>query len=168
MNNILMNEGYDSKKTIFVKAEGNYIYDDKNQKYLDTTIGSGTHILGHRNTIIVETLKKQLDTSMLFTTNNNIAFEVSELITQCVPSIDKIVFKPELLAELKQNLSLTARKELAEVVYQLVEERKTNEELTLALNNAVTFITDKLAPEVLERRLEKMVDERLKEKLGLK
>ncbi|MCT7530903.1 aspartate aminotransferase family protein [Aliarcobacter cryaerophilus] len=92
MNNILMNEGYDSKKTIFVKAEGNYIYDDKNQKYLDTTIGSGTHILGHRNTIIVETLKKQLDTSMLFTTNNNIAFEVSELITQCVPSIDKIVF----------------------------------------------------------------------------
>ena len=35
MNNILMNEGYDSKKTIFVKAEGNYIYDDKNQKYLD-------------------------------------------------------------------------------------------------------------------------------------
>ncbi len=91
MHNILMNEGYDVNKTIFVKAQGNYIYDNNN-KFLDTTLGSGTHILGHRHPVIIDALKEQLDTSMLFTTNNDIAFEVAELIKQCVSSVDNIVF----------------------------------------------------------------------------
>lgn len=92
MVNILFNEGYDTDKTVFVSADGAYIYDTHNQKYLDTTIGSGTHILGHNHPIIVNALKKQLDTSMLFTTNNDLAFEVAELIKKCVPSIDNVVF----------------------------------------------------------------------------
>ena len=92
MNNILLNDGYDADKKVFVKSNENYIFDNKNQKYLDTTLGSGTHILGHNHPTIINSLKEQLDKSMLFTTNNDLAYEVSDLIKKCVPTIDNLVF----------------------------------------------------------------------------
>jgi glutamate-1-semialdehyde 2,1-aminomutase len=93
MNSILLNEGYnDINKLILDEAKGAYIYDINGKKYLDTTLGSGTHILGHNHTFIIDALKKQLDKSVLFTTNNSLAHDVAVLIKQAVPSIDNLVF----------------------------------------------------------------------------
>lgn len=93
MDKILLNEGYnDLSKPIFEEAEGVYIYDINGKKYLDTTLGSGTHILGHKNPIIIDALKKQLDKSVLFTTNNSLAHDVASLIKQAIPSVDNVVF----------------------------------------------------------------------------
>lgn len=92
MNNILLNEGYNLDKIIFSKADGVYIYDINGKQYLDTTIGSGTHILGHNHPIVINALKQQLNHSLLFTTNNSLAYDVAELIQKCVPNIDNVVF----------------------------------------------------------------------------
>lgn len=44
-----------------VRAEGCYIYDHENRKYLDCLGGYGTFSFGHRNPKVVEAVKKQLD-----------------------------------------------------------------------------------------------------------
>lgn len=92
MSKILLNEGYDSSEILFEKAQGAYIYDINSKRYLDTTLGSGSHILGHGNPVIVNALNKQLHKSMLFTTSNNLAYEVASLIKQAVSSIDNVIF----------------------------------------------------------------------------
>lgn len=44
-----------------VRAEGCYIYDHEDRKYLDCLGGYGTFSFGHRNPKVVEAVKKQLD-----------------------------------------------------------------------------------------------------------
>ncbi len=41
-------------------AQGSYIYDNKNQKYLDFVSGVSASNLGHRNKIVSNAVKKQL------------------------------------------------------------------------------------------------------------
>lgn len=92
-NDIVYNEGYNHKdKIIFTQAEGSYLFDSIGNKYIDTTLGSGTHLLGHKHKAIVNEISNQLDRVMLTTTINDLTFEVAHLICTCVKYIEKIVF----------------------------------------------------------------------------
>jgi len=88
----IMNDGYDGKKMSIARAQGCYIYDKEGTCYIDTTLGCGTHILGHGNKVVVDALKEQLDIGMLYTTNNDVAYEVAELISQNVPNAERVIF----------------------------------------------------------------------------
>jgi len=88
----ILNEGYSKDAPIFVSSYDCYLIDNEGNKYIDTTIGSGTHILGHRHSVIVNTIKNQLDIGSLFTVQNNLTYDVGKLIRECVPSIEKVVF----------------------------------------------------------------------------
>lgn len=46
-------------------AEGCYIYDHENRKFLDCLGGYGTFTFGHRNPVVIEAVKKQLDSIAL-------------------------------------------------------------------------------------------------------
>jgi glutamate-1-semialdehyde 2,1-aminomutase len=92
MRNNILNEGYHKNKKSFTKSNSCYIIDKKKNRYIDMTMGSGTHILGHNHPTIVKALKKQLNKSILFTTKNTLAKQVGNLISKAVPTIEKVIF----------------------------------------------------------------------------
>ncbi len=55
---------YGDRKLTIVRGEGQYVYDDKGNKYLDAHTGIGVAFLGHRNPKVVQYLKEQMDQIM--------------------------------------------------------------------------------------------------------
>jgi glutamate-1-semialdehyde-2,1-aminomutase len=92
LNNLIFNEGYHDVRVTIQSAKGCFLYDHQQKQYLDTTLGSGTHILGHSSHVITTALHEQIDKATLFTFSNELAFETAELIQKAVPSTEKIVF----------------------------------------------------------------------------
>jgi glutamate-1-semialdehyde 2,1-aminomutase len=90
--NLLKNEGYSNSSLLIKKSYGCYLEDVNGKTFIDTTLGSGTHILGHNSPIINDAIKQQLDNGILYTTANNIAYEVAELISLAYPSNQSVVF----------------------------------------------------------------------------
>jgi hypothetical protein len=83
-------------------------------------------------------------------------------------NITTTVFKKEILEKVKEELKYTAKQELSSVVSEIVEEQKVYDTIKTKLDSTVEWITEQLAPQRLESRIEKLVEARLKEKLGLK
>lgn len=50
-----------------VKGEGQYVWDEHGKKYLDFHTGHGVAFLGHRNKIVIEHIKMQMDEIMTLT-----------------------------------------------------------------------------------------------------
>ena len=82
-------------------------------------------------------------------------------------SSDRTVFKKEVLDELKQSLDIQARQTLNKVVSEAIDETKAQEKVNLALNRAVDYIVDTLTDANLDARLDRMVNAKLKERLGI-
>lgn len=80
----------------------------------------------------------------------------------------KTVFKNEVVEQLKEHLKYEAKGALTDVVSELLETKKSREAVAEAVEKAVTYITDELTASNLEYRLNRLVDQRLKEKLNLK
>ena len=92
-NNLVLNEGYSMPNLLIEKAYGCYLEDINCNKYIDTTLGNGTHILGHSPRVITESINNQLKRGILYTTYNQDTYEVAELIKNCVPSVvESVVF----------------------------------------------------------------------------
>lgn len=73
--------------------------------------------------------------------------------------------------EMQELIRATAKDVIENGVREIVHNAVTKEELTKqvdeCVNDAVRFITERLRPEVLNRRVELLVNNRLKEKLGI-
>ena len=46
------------KIMVIKKAIGCYIYDSRGKRYIDTTMGSGTQIIGHNNQLVRKTINQ--------------------------------------------------------------------------------------------------------------
>ncbi|AEB96006.1 [LysW]-aminoadipate semialdehyde/glutamate semialdehyde transaminase [Metallosphaera cuprina] len=79
---------YGSRGLRIVRGEGQYVWDDHGEKYLDLHSGHGVAFLGHRNPKVVEHLKRQLDNIMTLTT----AFDI-DVRDEMLREID--VLKPD-------------------------------------------------------------------------
>jgi len=86
------NEGYYNPNIIISKSYECYLKDIDNNVYIDTTMGNGTHILGHSSHVINNAITHQIDNGILFTTCNKITYEVAELIRLARPTIESVVF----------------------------------------------------------------------------
>lgn len=92
MNDLILNEGYTSDRITFSSSEDCYIFDDKGTRYIDLTMGSGTHLLGHNNKYLTDEIIAQIKKGTLFTVKNNLTSEVAKLIRKSVPNAERIVF----------------------------------------------------------------------------
>tara|TARA_B110000008_G_C16955868_1_gene558185 strand:+ start:270 stop:1505 length:1236 start_codon:yes stop_codon:yes gene_type:complete len=90
--NLVKNEGYLNPSLLIKKSYGCYLEDANGKIFIDTSLGSGTHILGHNSPVINDAIKQQLDNGILYTTANNISYEVAELISLVCPSNQSVVF----------------------------------------------------------------------------
>ncbi|MDC1315998.1 aminotransferase class III-fold pyridoxal phosphate-dependent enzyme [Alphaproteobacteria bacterium] len=73
---MILNSYFDTQ--LFKRAKGNYLFDTKNNKYLDTSFGSGTLLFGHNDREINEAIKKQLSKALLINQNHTNAHILDE------------------------------------------------------------------------------------------
>ena len=72
------------------KANGAYIWDEDNNRYIDYCNGYGALLLGHRRKEIIHSVTKQLSKGTLYCTPTESEIELSKLIIGNFPSIDKV------------------------------------------------------------------------------
>ena len=72
------------------KANGAYIWDEDNNRYIDFCNGYGALLLGHRRKEIIQAVSKQLSKGTLYCTPTESEIELSKLIIGNFPSIDKV------------------------------------------------------------------------------
>lgn len=80
------------KKTPFFveKAQGPYIYDVDNNKYIDYVCSWGPGILGHAHPKVIEAVKKVCENGLTFGAPTEKELILAELIKKCVPSMQMI------------------------------------------------------------------------------
>ena len=76
---------------IFIKkADGAFIYDEDDNAYIELINSWGPMILGHNNPMIREAVIKAMENGTSFGAPTAREIEIAELITQMVPSVEKI------------------------------------------------------------------------------
>lgn len=74
----------------FSRAEGAYLYDEDGNSYIDLINSWGPMILGHANKEVEEAIIKAVVGSPSFGAPSRMEVELAELITEMVPSIEKV------------------------------------------------------------------------------
>ncbi len=72
------------------KANGAYIWDEDNTRYIDFCNAYGALLLGHRRKEILDSVSKQLSKGTLYCTPTASEIELSKLILGNYPSMDKV------------------------------------------------------------------------------
>ena len=72
------------------KANGAYLWDADNKRYIDFCNGYGALLLGHRRKEIINSVSAQLSKGTLFCTPTESEIELSKLIVGNFPSIEKV------------------------------------------------------------------------------
>ncbi|SDK32887.1 glutamate-1-semialdehyde 2,1-aminomutase [Catalinimonas alkaloidigena] len=76
---------------VFLKsAEGPYVYDVDGNQYIELINSWGPMILGHAHPLIVEAVQHAATDSLSFGAPTRREIEMAELITQMVPSVEKV------------------------------------------------------------------------------
>jgi glutamate-1-semialdehyde 2,1-aminomutase len=91
-NNQVLNEGYDQDKLHIAKGDGCFVKDYSGNKYIDTTFGAGTHILGYGHDLLVKAAAQQYKEGTLFTVPTQHTYEVTERLSKILPQFDRFVF----------------------------------------------------------------------------
>ncbi|BCU70515.1 [LysW]-aminoadipate semialdehyde/glutamate semialdehyde transaminase [Stygiolobus caldivivus] len=79
---------YGDRGLKIVKGEGQYVWDINGKKYIDMHTGIGVAFLGHRNKIVVDYLRRQMD--QIITLSNSFSTPIKD---EMVSMVDKI--KPD-------------------------------------------------------------------------
>jgi glutamate-1-semialdehyde 2,1-aminomutase len=78
---------------IFMKsAEGAYLIDEDDNKYIDYINSWGPMILGHNNQKVVDAVQKQAGKAFSFGTPTKLETEIAKLIKEMVPNIELVRF----------------------------------------------------------------------------
>ncbi len=73
-------------------ADGPYIWDVDDNRYIDMTMGFGAHILGHRPICVAEAIRAQLDKGWQYGVQHPYQEPLARLIVNSSPNVDKVVF----------------------------------------------------------------------------
>jgi len=88
----ILNEGYYDSRLFLKKGRGAYVEDYSGNKYIDTALGAGTHILGHAHPKIVEAIETQAQNGTLYINPNIHAIDSSVLLRKAIPHLSSFVF----------------------------------------------------------------------------
>jgi glutamate-1-semialdehyde 2,1-aminomutase len=74
----------------FNHAEGAWLFDEDNNRYVDYVGAWGPLILGHRHPAVIQALKDQLDKGLGYGASTAAEVEIAKTICRLVPSIEKV------------------------------------------------------------------------------
>ena len=72
------------------RAKGSYIFDADNRKYIDFVGSWGPMILGHANANVIRAIARRAANGTSFGAPTLGEVELAELVSQCMPSIEKL------------------------------------------------------------------------------
>lgn len=82
----------DDPPGFFDHAEGSRIYDVNGNEYIDYVMGAGPLILGHSPQPVIDAVKVQLGTGILYGGDCGLSVEVSERLVELIPCADLVRF----------------------------------------------------------------------------
>ncbi len=88
----IFNESYSDYKLHVNKAQGCFIEDMKGHRYIDTTLGAGTHILGYTPPFLPKVLNEQSKKGTLYILANMHTYELAGLLQKILPHFGGFVF----------------------------------------------------------------------------
>lgn len=78
---------------IFIdRGEGPYVFDADNNRYIDTSIGFGLHMLGHRHPLIEQAIKARAEKGWMFGIHTVSQMQLATLLHEASPCAERVVF----------------------------------------------------------------------------
>lgn len=77
---------------VFERGEGPFLFDVDGNRLIDYYLGMGPMILGHNPASVIEAVRAQLDSGILFAGQTEIEREAARLVCEMVPSAEKVRF----------------------------------------------------------------------------
>ncbi len=77
---------------VFERGEGAFLYDVDGNRLIDYYLGMGPMILGHKPQALVDAVKSQIDSGILFAGQTAIEAEAARLVCEMVPSAERMRF----------------------------------------------------------------------------
>ena len=72
------------------RAEGPYVFDEDDRRYVDLVMSFGPHLLGHGNAAIRQALHDQVDVGLCYGAPTRGEVELAETICEYVPSVEMV------------------------------------------------------------------------------
>lgn len=78
---------------IFIeRGEGAYVFDADGNRYLDTSVGFGLHMLGHRHPLIEDAIKARCEKGWMFGLHSTSQMRLASLLHEASPCAERVVF----------------------------------------------------------------------------
>jgi glutamate-1-semialdehyde 2,1-aminomutase len=78
---------------IFIhRGEGAYVYDADGNEYLDTSVGFGLHMLGHRHPEVEQAIKARTELGWMFGIHTTAQLNLARLLHDASPCAQRVVF----------------------------------------------------------------------------
>ena len=78
---------------IFIeRGQGAYVYDADDNAYIDTSMGFGLHMLGHRNPLIEAAIKDRTEKGWMFGIHTTSQLGLAQLLHEASPCAQRVVF----------------------------------------------------------------------------
>jgi glutamate-1-semialdehyde-2,1-aminomutase len=78
---------------IFIeRGEGAYVYDADGNQYVDTSVGFGLHMLGHRHPEIEQAIKARTELGWMFGIHTTSQMKLATLLHEASPCAERVVF----------------------------------------------------------------------------
>lgn len=143
---------------------------------LERLIGGQTEMeLQIKGAVVQEFTKKHLKALATDSLMKNTASAIiNEIETTFFTSVKgswgdtKKVFKESALKELNQHLEYKAKEQLYNLVQEVIRKTASVDVITKEVEKQAKWITEELSKKILQERIDKLVDLKIKEKLGIK
>jgi glutamate-1-semialdehyde 2,1-aminomutase len=77
---------------VFTHGEGAYLFDADGNRLIDYYCGMGAAVLGHSPRGVIEAVKKQVESGILFAGQTPVEFEAARLLCERIPSAERLRF----------------------------------------------------------------------------
>ena len=78
---------------IFIeRGEGAYVFDADGNRYIDTSVGFGLHMLGHRHPLIEQAIKNRAELGWMFGIHTTSQMKLANLLREASPCAERVVF----------------------------------------------------------------------------
>lgn len=78
---------------IFIdRGEGPWVYDADGNRYLDTSVGFGLHMLGHRHPEVAAAIKARTELGWMFGIHTTAQMKLASLLHEASPCAERVVF----------------------------------------------------------------------------
>ncbi len=78
---------------IFIeRGDGAYVFDADGNRYLDTSVGFGLHMLGHRHPEIEAAIKARTELGWMFGIHTTVQMKLASLLHEASPCAERVVF----------------------------------------------------------------------------